>query len=126
MGVTRSISGASACHAATTAWPVPAVPASSSEVISIPPDAVTPSLTVIRVLLSPARSTRPRCLWIARRLRLAQEITESIVFFSALGWAGDRGALARASSSLAPISLSCLRLSPARTWGNHSFSSSSM
>jgi hypothetical protein len=36
--------------------------------------------------------------------KLSQEITASIVFFSALGWVGDRGALARASSSLAPIS----------------------
>jgi hypothetical protein len=36
--------------------------------------------------------------------RLSQERTASIVFFIALGWAGDRGAFARASSSLAPIS----------------------
>lgn len=36
--------------------------------------------------------------------RLSQEMTASIVFFIALGWAGDRGAFARASSSLAPIS----------------------
>ena len=36
--------------------------------------------------------------------RLGQEMTASIVFFIALGWAGDRGAFARASSSLAPIS----------------------
>jgi hypothetical protein len=36
--------------------------------------------------------------------RSSQEMTASIVFFSALGWAGDRGAFARASSSMAPIS----------------------
>ena len=58
--------------------------------------------------------------------RSSQEMTASIVFFIALGWAGDRGALSRASSSLAPISCSCLRPSPARTFGNQSSSSSSM
>ncbi len=53
-------------------------------------------------------------------------MTASSVFFRALGWAGDRGALARASESLAPMSWSCLRLSLVRTCGNHSSSSSSM
>ena len=54
---------------------------------------------------SPTR-TRPGHLVRVRPLatRLSQEMTASIVFFIALGWAGDRGALARASSSLAPIS----------------------
>ena len=41
--------------------------------------------------------------------RPRQEKTASIVFFTALGWAGDRGALARAPSSLVPISCSCVR-----------------
>jgi hypothetical protein len=33
-----------------------------------------------------------------------QAMTASIVFFSALGWAGDLGAFFRACSSLAPSS----------------------
>jgi hypothetical protein len=56
----------------------------------------------------------------------SQETTASMVFFSALGCAGVRGAFSRACSSLAPMSCSCLRLSPARTFGNQSCSSSSM
>jgi hypothetical protein len=33
-----------------------------------------------------------------------QAMTASIVFFSALGWAGDLGAFFRACSSLSPMS----------------------
>jgi hypothetical protein len=44
-----------------------------------------------------------RCLRSARRIA-GQEMTASIVFFNALGWAGVLGALARASSSFAPSS----------------------
>src|SRR5204862_2743170 len=47
-----------------------------------------------------------------------QAMTASIVFFSALGWAGDLGAFFRACSSLVPSSWSCLRPRPARTLGN--------
>jgi phosphoserine phosphatase RsbU/P len=65
---------------------------------------------------------RPRSvLW-----HVGQEVTASIAFFSALGCAGDLGAFFLACSSLTPISWSCLRPRPARTFGNQSCSSSSM
>ena len=50
----------------------------------------------------------------------------STVFFSAEGCAGERGAFFLAVSSCVPRSLSCLRPSPSRTFGNQSDSSSSM
>ena len=53
-------------------------------------------------------------------------MTASIVFLSALGWAGLLGAFFLAASISAPISWRALRPRPSRTWGNHSFSSSSM
>jgi hypothetical protein len=46
-----------------------------------------------------------------------QGMMASTVFFIALGWAGDLGALSRACCSLDPSSCSCLRLRPARTLG---------
>ncbi len=49
-----------------------------------------------------------------------------MVFFSALGWDGLRGAFLRASTISAPISCSTVRPSASRTCGNHSYSSSSM
>jgi hypothetical protein len=39
-----------------------------------------------------------------RRRAAGQAMTASMVFFSALGWAGDLGAFFRACSSLAPSS----------------------
>ena len=62
-------------------------------------------------------------LWLVVR---RQSISASTAFFSALGWVGLVGAFGRSSSMRAPISRNCARLNPARTWGNHSCSSSSM
>ena len=68
---------------------------------------LTPASTLTRARM-PGGRTQRRAVGQVRRLQgrgtAGQAMTALIVFFSALGWAGDLGAFFRACSSLAPSS----------------------
>jgi hypothetical protein len=64
----------------------------------------TEGLMLARANAASIRMSRPVRRLQGGRRTTGQAMTASIVFFSALGWAGDLGAFFRACSSLAPSS----------------------